>query len=86
MNSLGLTSLLEVTAVTRCRGNQRGDAPQQAKIINMIRTRLDKEKNRKARETTEAWINTPITFPLVSTEDVSKEPLIVEAEVEGKNY
>ncbi|GKA33272.1 hypothetical protein Tco_0719639 [Tanacetum coccineum] len=49
----------------------------------MIRTRLEKEKNRKARETTEAWINTPITFPLVSTKDVSKEPLIVEAEVEG---
>ncbi|GJR01780.1 hypothetical protein Tco_0524764 [Tanacetum coccineum] len=67
----------------RGRGNQKGDAPQQAKIINMIRTRLKKEKNRKARETIEAWINTPITFPLVSTEDVSKEPLIVEAEVEG---
>ncbi|GJU24375.1 reverse transcriptase domain-containing protein [Tanacetum coccineum] len=28
-------------------------------------------------------MNTPITFPSVSTEDVSDEPLIVEAEVEG---
>nr|GEW01955.1 hypothetical protein [Tanacetum cinerariifolium] len=67
----------------RGRGNQMGDAPQQAKIINMIRTRLEKEKKRKARETTEAWMNTPITFLLVSIEDVSKEPLIVEVEVEG---
>ncbi|GKE13520.1 hypothetical protein Tco_1417071 [Tanacetum coccineum] len=49
----------------------------------MIRTRSDKEKKRKIRETTEAWINNPITFPLVSTKDVSKEPLIVETKVEG---
>ncbi|GJS58250.1 hypothetical protein Tco_0653034 [Tanacetum coccineum] len=34
----------------RGRGNQRGDAPQQAKIINMIRTRPKKEKKRKAQE------------------------------------
>ncbi|GKB09772.1 hypothetical protein Tco_0843695 [Tanacetum coccineum] len=34
----------------RGRGNQRGDAPQQAKIINIIGTRPKKEKKRKARE------------------------------------
>ncbi|GJU46583.1 hypothetical protein Tco_1203849 [Tanacetum coccineum] len=49
----------------------------------MVRTRSMKEKKRKAREVTEEWMYTPITFPLVSTEDVSDEPLIVEAEVEG---
>ncbi|GJR33369.1 hypothetical protein Tco_1109601 [Tanacetum coccineum] len=48
----------------------------------MIRTRSDKEKKRKIRETTEAWMNTPITFPLVSTKDVSEEPLIVETKIE----
>ncbi|GKD23882.1 hypothetical protein Tco_1225585 [Tanacetum coccineum] len=67
----------------RGRGNQRGDGPQQEKIINMIRTKPLKEKKRKAQEVTEEWMNTPITFPLVSTEDVLDEPLIVEAEVEG---
>ncbi|GKB82276.1 reverse transcriptase domain-containing protein [Tanacetum coccineum] len=62
------------------RGNQRGDVPQLAKIINMIRTRSTKEKKRKAPEVTEVWMNTLITFPQVSSEDVSDEPLIVEAE------
>nr|GEU34343.1 reverse transcriptase domain-containing protein [Tanacetum cinerariifolium] len=65
------------------RGNQKGDGLEQAKIINMIRIKSLKEKKRKAREVTEEWMNTPITFPPVSTEDVSDEPLIVEAEVEG---
>ncbi|GKB05807.1 reverse transcriptase domain-containing protein [Tanacetum coccineum] len=49
----------------------------------MIRTRLMKEKKSKAHETTEAWMNTPITFPPVLAEDVSEELLIIEAEVEG---
>nr|GEX09518.1 reverse transcriptase domain-containing protein [Tanacetum cinerariifolium] len=49
----------------------------------MIRTWPSKERKRKAREATEDWMNTPITFPSVSSEDISDEPLIVEAEVEG---
>ncbi|GJX24646.1 hypothetical protein Tco_0230942 [Tanacetum coccineum] len=49
----------------------------------MIRTRPVKEKKRKSREVTKAWMNTPITFSPVSAEDVSEEPLIIEAEVEG---
>nr|GEV88858.1 reverse transcriptase domain-containing protein [Tanacetum cinerariifolium] len=49
----------------------------------MIRTKSLKEKKRKAREVTEVWMNTPITFPQVSAEDVSNEPIIIEAEVEG---
>ncbi|GKE31318.1 reverse transcriptase domain-containing protein, partial [Tanacetum coccineum] len=59
------------------------EAPQQAKVINMIRTRPVKEKKRKAREATEIWMNTPITFLSVSAEDVSEEPIIIEAKVEG---
>nr|GEU41421.1 reverse transcriptase domain-containing protein [Tanacetum cinerariifolium] len=45
--------------------------------------RSTKEKKRKAREVTEEWMNSPITFPPVLTEDVFDEPLIIEAEVEG---
>ncbi|GJW01121.1 reverse transcriptase domain-containing protein [Tanacetum coccineum] len=37
----------------------------------------------KGWEVTEAWMNTLITFPSISSEDISDEPLIVEAEVEG---
>ncbi|GJW88661.1 hypothetical protein Tco_0164001 [Tanacetum coccineum] len=40
-------------------------------------------KKRKDREATEAWMNTPITFPGVISDDASDEPLIIEAEVEG---
>ncbi|GKF48401.1 hypothetical protein Tco_0141652 [Tanacetum coccineum] len=65
------------------RGNQRGEAPQQARIINMIRTRSVNEKKRKAWEATKVWMNTPITFPPISSEAVSEDPIIVEAEVEG---
>ncbi|GKA25130.1 reverse transcriptase domain-containing protein [Tanacetum coccineum] len=67
----------------RGRGNQRGEAPQNAKVINMIRVRTVKEKKRKAREVTEVWMNSPITFPPVSAEDISDEPIIIEAKVEG---
>ncbi|GJU88669.1 reverse transcriptase domain-containing protein [Tanacetum coccineum] len=31
----------------------------------------------------ENWMNAPITFPLIPSDDVSDEPLIIEAEVEG---
>nr|GEV27905.1 reverse transcriptase domain-containing protein [Tanacetum cinerariifolium] len=65
------------------RGPQGRDAPQPAKIINMIRVSPVQDKNRKARETTKAWMNIHITFPSISLEDVSDEPQIVEAEVEG---
>nr|GEX64967.1 hypothetical protein [Tanacetum cinerariifolium] len=67
----------------RGRGNQRGEGPQQAKIINMIRSGSLKEKKRKAREVTKEWMNTPITFPPVSMKDVLDDSLIVKAKVEG---
>nr|GEW58710.1 hypothetical protein [Tanacetum cinerariifolium] len=49
----------------------------------MIRTRPEKEKKRKSRETTKAWMNTLIRFPSVLADDVSEDPWIVEAKVEG---
>ncbi|GJZ53094.1 reverse transcriptase domain-containing protein [Tanacetum coccineum] len=49
----------------------------------MIRTRPVKGNKRKVREATEVWMNTPITFPPLLVEDVSEEPIIIEAEVEG---
>ncbi|GJV02423.1 reverse transcriptase domain-containing protein [Tanacetum coccineum] len=49
----------------------------------MVRILSSKEKKRKDREATEAWMNTPITFPGVISDDASDEPLIIEAEVEG---
>ncbi|GJV79531.1 reverse transcriptase domain-containing protein [Tanacetum coccineum] len=68
---------------TRGRGNQRGEGPQQARVINLIRAGSSKEKKRKDREVTEVWMNAPITSPSVSEEDVSDKPLIVEVEIEG---
>ncbi|GJZ44707.1 hypothetical protein Tco_0591962 [Tanacetum coccineum] len=49
----------------------------------MVRVLSSKEKKRKDREATEDWMNTPITFPGVISDDASDEPLIVKAEVEG---
>ncbi|GJY54533.1 hypothetical protein Tco_0446197 [Tanacetum coccineum] len=49
----------------------------------MVRILSSKEKKCKDREATEAWMNTPITFPRVISDDASDEPLIIEAEVEG---
>ncbi|GJV52579.1 hypothetical protein Tco_1448320 [Tanacetum coccineum] len=42
-----------------------------------------KEKKRKKRKATERWMNTSISFPPISKEDIFDEPFIVEAEVEG---
>ncbi|GJT36512.1 reverse transcriptase domain-containing protein [Tanacetum coccineum] len=67
----------------RGKGSQGQDYPQPAKIINVISVNSVKDKKRKIREATESWMNIPITFPAVSSEDISEEPLIVKAEVEG---
>ncbi|GJW47779.1 hypothetical protein Tco_0079425 [Tanacetum coccineum] len=67
----------------RGRGSQGQDDPQPAKIINVISVNSVKYKKQKVREATEPWMNIPITFPAISSEDISEEPLIVEAEVGG---
>ena len=38
---------------------------------------------RKCREEDKPWMKVPITFPLISSDDCSDEPLMVEAEIEG---
>ncbi|GJW75870.1 hypothetical protein Tco_0135240 [Tanacetum coccineum] len=40
--------------------------------------------NTRIVKATEAWMNTPITFPGVTSDDASDEPLIIEAGVEGE--
>nr|GEW95077.1 reverse transcriptase domain-containing protein [Tanacetum cinerariifolium] len=55
---------------------------QKINVINMIEVVSSKETMMNRREEMEEWMNTSITFPLVPSDDVSEEPLIVEAEVE----
>ncbi|GJU53004.1 hypothetical protein Tco_1226718 [Tanacetum coccineum] len=64
----------------RGRGSHRREAPQPTKIISVNSV---KDKKQKVQEVTKAWMNASITFPAISLEDVSEEPLIVEAEVKG---
>ncbi|GJU44486.1 reverse transcriptase domain-containing protein [Tanacetum coccineum] len=40
-------------------------------------------KKRKSIERDESWMKLPITFPPLSAEEVSDEPLVIEAVVEG---
>ncbi|GKG44161.1 hypothetical protein Tco_0483254, partial [Tanacetum coccineum] len=49
----------------------------------MVNIHSPKKKKRKDREATESWMNTPISFPSIMTDDASDEPLIIEAEIEG---
>ncbi|GJU96313.1 hypothetical protein Tco_1321069 [Tanacetum coccineum] len=64
------------------RGQDRNPLPP-PKVINMVRILSSKEKKRKDREATKAWMNAPITIPGVISDDASDEPLIIKAEVEG---
>ncbi|GJU35187.1 hypothetical protein Tco_1183541, partial [Tanacetum coccineum] len=45
--------------------------------------RGDSQKCKLQRRREEYWMNVPITFPPIPPEDVSDEPLIIEAKVEG---
>ncbi|GJS37123.1 hypothetical protein Tco_0535505 [Tanacetum coccineum] len=67
----------------RGRGPYGRDDPQPAKIINVISVNLVKDKKRKVREATESWMNIPISFLAISSEDIFEEPLIIKAKVEG---
>ncbi|GJT94154.1 reverse transcriptase domain-containing protein [Tanacetum coccineum] len=71
----------------RQRGNNRGRQPGnnngRGKVINMIQEGGECQKRKSWRSQAEEWINIPITFPPVPTDDVSDDPLIIEAEVEG---
>ncbi|GJQ99866.1 reverse transcriptase domain-containing protein [Tanacetum coccineum] len=65
------------------RGRQQGNNSTNGKIINMVRVRGKDLKRKYQRNQEEDWMNTPITFSPISADDVSDEPLIIEAEVEG---
>ncbi|GKC59323.1 reverse transcriptase domain-containing protein [Tanacetum coccineum] len=66
----------------RGKGNQRNNGPQKAKVINTIQSHpLGRKQKTTMRD--EGWMNVPITFPSVPARDLSEEPLVVEAEVEG---
>ncbi|GJZ97950.1 hypothetical protein Tco_0670403 [Tanacetum coccineum] len=49
----------------------------------MVRVRGEDRKCKYQRSQEEDWMNTPITFPPIPADDVSDEPLIIVAEVEG---
>ncbi|GKC40649.1 reverse transcriptase domain-containing protein [Tanacetum coccineum] len=67
----------------RGRGPYGREEPQPAKIINVISVNSVKDKKQKVREAMKSWMNIPISFPAISSKDISDEPLIVKAEVEG---
>ncbi|GKB08037.1 hypothetical protein Tco_0836321 [Tanacetum coccineum] len=48
--------------------------PLVQKVINMVNVHSFKKKKRKEREATESWMNTPISFPPIMTDDASDEP------------
>ncbi|GJR99174.1 MAK10-like protein [Tanacetum coccineum] len=65
------------------RGRQQENNSGKGKIINMVWVRGDSRKRKHRRNQEEDWMNTPITFPLISADDVSDEPLIIKVKVEG---
>ncbi|GJS98872.1 hypothetical protein Tco_0820042 [Tanacetum coccineum] len=71
----------------RQRGNNRGRQARNnstnGKVINMVYVMAEGKKRKCQREREEDWINVPITFPPIQSDDVSDELLIIEAEVEG---
>nr|GEW73906.1 reverse transcriptase domain-containing protein [Tanacetum cinerariifolium] len=68
----------------RRRGNNRGRHQRNnntnGKIINMVRVGGEGRKRKYQRSQYKDWMNIPITFPLILADDVSDEPLIIEAE------
>ncbi|GKE83013.1 hypothetical protein Tco_1553013, partial [Tanacetum coccineum] len=65
------------------RGRQLGNNNGRGRMINMIREGGDDRKRKYQRNQEKEWMNAPITFPPVLTDDVSDDPLIIEADVEG---
>ncbi|GJQ95193.1 RNA-directed DNA polymerase, eukaryota, reverse transcriptase zinc-binding domain protein [Tanacetum coccineum] len=57
----------------RVERRQNRNPPVQ-KVINMVNVHSSKKKKRKDREATESWMNTPISFPPIMTDDASDEP------------
>ncbi|GKE60288.1 hypothetical protein Tco_1510655 [Tanacetum coccineum] len=56
----------------RGRGSHGRDDPQPAKIINAISVNSVKDNKRKVWEATELWMNVPISFPAIPSDDISE--------------
>ncbi|GJX54059.1 hypothetical protein Tco_0282428 [Tanacetum coccineum] len=71
----------------RQKGNNRGRHPRnnngRGRVINMVQEIGDYRKRKSWRSQPEECINVSITFPPVAAEDVSDDPLVIEAEAEG---
>ncbi|PWA61031.1 reverse transcriptase domain-containing protein [Artemisia annua] len=65
----------------RDRGTSRNNDKRNDKVINMIRSHKGMKRSNEDRE--EGWMKAPITFPPITTEDLSDEPLIVEGDIAG---
>ncbi|GJT13293.1 hypothetical protein Tco_0860335 [Tanacetum coccineum] len=71
----------------RRKGNNIGRHPRnnngRGRVINMVQEIGDCRKQKSWRSQPEECMNVPITFPPVAAEDVSDDPLVIEAEAEG---
>ncbi|GJZ82598.1 hypothetical protein Tco_0647771 [Tanacetum coccineum] len=64
------------------KGSRQKPSPLYQVIIMIIILILQREETQRSAEATKAWMNTPVTFLGVISDDASDEPLIIEAEVE----
>ncbi|GJR67963.1 hypothetical protein Tco_0014028 [Tanacetum coccineum] len=72
----------DVKQTGNAKGRQQGNNNGKGMVINMAWTQSNNRKRKSRVGDEEDWINIPITFPPILADDVSDEPLIVEAEIE----
>ncbi|GJY24264.1 hypothetical protein Tco_0397922 [Tanacetum coccineum] len=65
------------------RGRQQGNNNSKGKVINMVWGNGDNQKHKSRADKEEGWMNALINFPLMLSDDVSDEPLIIKSEVKG---
>ncbi|GJS90626.1 hypothetical protein Tco_0773262 [Tanacetum coccineum] len=73
----------EITTNHTGEGKQPGNSSTNGKIINMVYEAGQTQKRKFQKGCGENWMNAPITFPPISSDDISDETLIIKAEVEG---
>nr|GEU80122.1 protein NYNRIN-like [Tanacetum cinerariifolium] len=65
------------------KNGPKRNGPQKGKVINMVNC-VAKDRKTKSIMIDEDWMNVPIVFPPKRARDLSKEGIMVEAEVEGR--
>ncbi|GJU53675.1 hypothetical protein Tco_1227389 [Tanacetum coccineum] len=75
--------VIDVRQQGNIRGRQQGNNNSKGKVINMVWAKGDNQKRKSLAGREEDWMNALITFPPILADNVSDEPLIIEAEVEG---